>query len=246
MVDQAGVGVNVLAARLDREALRDIWPIVLGMAPFGLLIGVTIGHTGVSTVLGLGSAAVFFGGSGHLAALTLLAGGAGPLAVLAGVVVVNARFALYAAALQSRFRDQPAWFRWLAPHLLIDQTYALVADRPDLDAPRFRQYWLTAGGAIGLMWIGSHVAGVLLGPVLPEHSPLEIAAPALFVGLLAPQLTRLPAVVAATAAAIVAATASVLPQGAGLIIGAIAGLVAGALVEPDHEADPAQNSDTGM
>jgi predicted branched-subunit amino acid permease len=91
MFDRRGTDVNVLAARLDREALRDIWPIVLGMAPFGLLIGVTIGHTGVGTVLGLGSAAVFFGGSGHLAALTLLAAGAGPLAVLAGVVVVNAR-----------------------------------------------------------------------------------------------------------------------------------------------------------
>lgn len=225
--------MRTLATRVDQDALRDCWPVLLGTAPFGLLMGVTIGHAGLGVALGLGSSALFFGGGGHLAALTLLAAGAGPLAVLAGVVVVNARFALYAAALQPRFRDQPGWFRWLAPHLLIDQTYALAAARPELDAARFRRYWLTAGAAVGLVWLGSNLAGLLLGPMLPEHSSLEIAAPALFVGLLVPQLVRRPAVVAAAAAMAVAAVCSALLQGVGLVIGVLAGLLAGALVDPE-------------
>jgi predicted branched-subunit amino acid permease len=94
---------------------------VLATVPFGLLIGMTLGRMHLGAAPGLGSAALYFGGSGHFAALTLLQDGAGPLAVLATVAVVNCRLALYAAALAPRFADQPAWFRWLAPQVLIDQ-----------------------------------------------------------------------------------------------------------------------------
>ena len=215
-----------------RDAVRDAWPIVLGIAPFGLLIGVVIGHTGVGAGLGLGSSALFFGGSAHLAALTLLAEGAGPAAVLVCVLTVNSRLALYGAALQPRFRCQPTWFRWLAPHLLIDQTYAIASARPELAQPaRFRRYWLTAGIVIAIAWLACNAVGVLLGPALPQHSPLEIAAPAVFVGLLAPQLRSRPAVLAAAVAAAVAAASSALPQGLGLVVGALAGVCVAALVE---------------
>ena len=108
--------IGTATVRLDRDALRDVWPVVLSILPFGLLIGVTIGQTGIGAGLGLGSAALFYGGTAHLAALTLLAAGAGPAAVLGCVVVINSRLALYGAALQPRFRGQPAWFRWFAPH----------------------------------------------------------------------------------------------------------------------------------
>ena len=215
----------------DRDALRDIWPMVLGVVPFGLLIGMTVGRMHLGAALGLGSAALYFGGSGHLAALTLLQDGAGPLAVLATVAVVNCRLALYAAALAPRFADQPAWFRWLAPQVLVDQIHAVATARPDLHGAAFRRYWATAGGAFALGWLGSNAAGMLLGPVLPEHSPLEIAVPAMFVGLLAPQLVRRPAAVAAGVGGVVAAVASALPRAPACFSGALAGVLAGTLVD---------------
>jgi predicted branched-subunit amino acid permease len=220
------------ARGFDRDALRDAWPVLLGIAPFGLLIGVTIARTGLGAALGLGSAAAMFGGGAHFAALTLLAHGAGLPAVLGAVVVVNARLALYAAALQPRFRDQPAWFRWLAPHVLVDQTYALATARLELAEPaRFRRYWLTAGASFAAVWIGSHVIGLLLADVLPEHPVLDVAAPALFIGLLVPQLRRSAPIVAAAVGAGVAAAASPLPQGVGLMLGALAGIAAAAAAD---------------
>jgi predicted branched-subunit amino acid permease len=230
--------IDQAVGALDRVALRDAWPVVLGIVPFGLLIGVTIGHSGVGAGLGLGSAALFFGGSAHLAALTLLQAGAGPVAVLACVIVVNARLALYGAALQSRFRDQPAWFRWSAPHLLVDQTYAIASAKPELAHPaRFRRYWLTAGTAIGVCWLASHVVSMALGPVVPRHPAMEITAPAIFVALLVPQLRTGPALLAAAVAALVAGATSALPQGLAPVLGALAGLAAAAFVD---RSDPAQ------
>lgn len=218
--------------RAAADALRDVWPVLLAITPFGLLIGVTISRSGVGTGLGLGSALLFFAGSAHLAALTLLAAGAGPTTVLAVVLMINARLALYGADLQPHFAPHGRWFRWLAPHLLLDQTYALVRRRTDLTEPaRFRGYWLTAGAAIGVVWSGCHIAGVLLGPVLPARSPLEITAPAMFVALLVPHLRHRPAIAATVVGGIVAAAASVLPWGTGQLAGIGAGLLAGALAE---------------
>src|SRR4051812_19144878 len=108
-----------------RAALRDLAPVALGLAPFAVLIGVTGVRSGVGGGTGVLSSVALLGGSAQLTALTMLADGASPLAVVAAVALVNARFLLYAAALEPAFRDQPRWFRWLAPHFVVDPTYAL-------------------------------------------------------------------------------------------------------------------------
>jgi predicted branched-subunit amino acid permease len=216
---------------MDRTAVRDMTPIVLGLMPFGLLIGLTISTHRAGTAGGLGSAALIFGGTAHLAALTLITAGAGPLTVLAGVLVINSRLLLYAAALQPRFTDQPTWFRWLGPALLIDQTFALASALPaEVTGARFRRYWWTAGATMFVGWLGSHLVGVVAGPLLPAWLPLDITAPAVLVGLLVPHLKRRSGAVAAVGSGVVAAAASTLPTGVGTILGALAGLLAASVV----------------
>jgi predicted branched-subunit amino acid permease len=213
---------------VDRAAVRDMLPIVVGIAPFGLLIGLTIGSHPAGPAAGLASAVLFFGGTAHFSALTMISAGAGPPAVLAGVLVTNSRLLLYGAALQPRFAAQPRWFRRLGPALLIDQTFALATALPaDTSALRFRRYWLTAGLTMAAGWLGSHVVGLLAGPLVPSWLPLEIAAPAVLVGLLVPHLRRRPGLVAALTAGLVTAATSALPAGVGTLAGALSGLLAG-------------------
>ncbi len=216
---------------IDPEAVRQMTPIAVGLVPFGLLIGLTLTTHPVGAGPGLLTAALMWGGTAHISALTMISAGADPLAVLAGVVVINARLLLYGAALQSRFAGQPAWFRWLGPAVLIDQTFALASARPaDDDPARFRRYWLTAGGVMGVGWLGSHLLGIVVGPVLPAWLPLGIAAPAVLVGLLVPHLRRRTGLAAAVVSGVVAAAAAPLPAGIGTLVGAAAGLVAATLV----------------
>jgi predicted branched-subunit amino acid permease len=144
--------------------------------------------------------------------------------VVAGVLVINSRLLLYAAALQPRFTDQPAWFRWLGPMLLIDQTFALASALPaEVGGARFRRYWCTAGATMVAGWLGSHLVGVIAGPLLPAWLPLEVTAPAVLVGLLVPHLKRRSGAVAAVCSGVVAAAASPLPTGVGTVLGALAG-----------------------
>jgi predicted branched-subunit amino acid permease len=211
---------------LDPVALRDVAPIALSLMPFAAVIGLAIAHaTTVPVWAVLAAGPLLYSGAAHLALVTLLDGGAGPAAIVAAVVVINARLSLYGAAIAPRFHDQPGWFRWLGPHSLVDQTYALAEARPELGGgERFRHYWLTAGAVLLFGWMLAMTAAVPLADLVPDASPLGFASTAVFVALLVPRLrvrsARLPAVLAAG----VAIVASELPYGLGLLAGALAGL----------------------
>jgi predicted branched-subunit amino acid permease len=215
-----------------RSALRDLTPVVIGLAPFAVLIGVTAVRSGVGRGTGMLSSALLLGGSAQLTAITLLADGTAAVAVVAAVAMVNARFLLYAAALEPGFRAQPRWFRWTAPHFVVDPTYALVVGRTDLADPgRFRRYWLTVGTGLALAWVGLTALGVVLAPVIPPSSVLDVAAPAMFLGMLVPQLRARPGRSAAAVGGVTAAAASPLPHGLGLLCGIAAGVLAAVATE---------------
>lgn len=210
----------------DRDALRDIVPVVLSVLPFAAIIGVTIGQVaGVPAWAGLLAGPLMYAGTAQLAAIVLLQGGAGAATVLTTVVVINARLSLYGAVIEPHFRSQPRWFRWLAPHFLVDQTYAVATNRHDLADPRrFRRYWGTAGVVLGIGWTAAMAGAWLLGPVVPTDSPLTFAVTAVFVGLVVPRLRERVARRPALIAAIVALVAAPLPNGLGLLVAVAAGI----------------------
>jgi predicted branched-subunit amino acid permease len=211
-------------------ALRNVWPVLLGVAPFAIFIGVTIEQVHTGTALGLGSAILFFSGTAHLTAVTLLAHGTGALAVVGTVALINARLALYGAALHEHFRDQPAWFRWVAPHFVIDQTYALVTGRTAGDPHWFRRYWLTVGASVAIAWLGGYVAGITFGPLLAGGA-LDVTSPAIFVAILVPLLASRAARIVAGVAAVASVVTLLVAPAATLVVGIGAGLVTGLVTD---------------
>jgi predicted branched-subunit amino acid permease len=216
----------------DLRAVHDTLPVVLSVAPFALVIGATATQLGLPPVADMAAAAVVFAGAAHFAPLTMFAAGAGVFAALGTAVLINARLLLYSASLEPRFRDQPRWFRWFGPALLIDQTYLMVLARDDLDDPsRFRRYWLATGALLLASWTTLVGLGGVLGPLLPAGSPLDAAAVVVLAGMLGPRLAAVrPALVALTAL-LVAAAGGPLPGGVGLVAGIVAGIMAGALLD---------------
>jgi predicted branched-subunit amino acid permease len=212
-------------------ALRDAASVALGMVSFGVTLGVTISVLGFGTLPGLVGAAAVYGGSAQLTAITLVHQGAAFLGVVVSAAVVNSRLLLYSASLSPRFRGQPTWFRWLAPHFVIDQTYLLSNARPDLDPRTFRRYWVWLGAFVLVVWSSSIAAGMIAGPVLPAMPHLGFVGTAMFLGMLAPRLTNRPAVAAAVAGGLVAAAFGVVRPELGIVGGAVAGVMAGMAVQ---------------
>ncbi|TCM48142.1 AzlC family ABC transporter permease [Kribbella sp. VKM Ac-2568] len=211
-------------------ALRDVASVAPGLAAFGMTLGVTISALGFGTLPGLVGAGVVYGGSAQLTAVTLVHQGAAFAVVVASAAIVNSRLLLYGASMSRRFRDQPTWFRWLAPHFVIDQTYLLSNARPDLDPRTFRRYWGWLGFLILVLWSSSIAVGIVAGPALPELPHLVFVGTAMFLGMLAPRLTNRPAVVAAVTGGLAAAVIGLVRPELGIVGGAIAGVIAGSAV----------------
>lgn len=213
-------------ARTTHRALRDILPLAVAVVPFGTVVGVTLDDAGLTGVAALAGTAVVYAGSAQLAALSVLTTGGGLLgAVLAGAIV-NSRMLLYSAGLSSRFREQPVWFRWLAPATMIDQTFLLATEARDLGRRTFRHYWLAIGLTLGVVWLSAVAVGMGLGSALPEHSPMEVAAPATMVALLVPHLVDRRMRRVAAVAATLAIAGRFLPGGVGIVVAIVVALVA--------------------
>lgn len=208
-------------------AAADTATVSSGMVSFGLVLGITVHVLGRDAFAALVGAGTVYGGSAQLTTTTLLShGNALGLAVLSGMVV-NLRLLLYSAAMGDRFADQPRSFRWLGPHLMIDQTFLMSETRRDLEGRSFRRYWLRLGFLVLLVWMSSVALGLLVAPVLPSLPHLTLVCTSMFIGLLVPRLVSRPAIAAALAGGCTAALVSQVLPAFGIVTGALAGVVAG-------------------
>lgn len=213
------------------DGVRDAVPMVMALAPFAVLIGVTIGTAPGNPAAGLSGSLLLYAGSAQLSAMTLLAKGSSALSVVAAIALVNARFLVYSAALAPRFAGQPRWFRWGAPHFIVEPSFGLTTARDDLDDPaRFRRYWLTINAVIATGWAGLMVVGALAGPIVPDVPAVHFLPIAAFLTMLVPAMRGRPAVVATAAAAVIAALLPG-PGAVRVLTGLVAGAAAGLLAE---------------
>lgn len=215
---------------IDRTAIKDSLPLFIPAAPFGLVVGVAIIESVMPSSVGWSTSVTIFAGASQLATVTL-AGVTAAWAVVVAALVINSRHVMYSAALAPTFTEQPRWFRWFAPFVLIDQVFALVATRTDRSPESFRQYYLSAGIFFYLAWLVLVTIGMIIGPIIPAAWRLDLAPAVMFTGLVVVSLVRWPAVVAAGTAALVALMAAGLRDRIGILIGAMAGIIAGAIAE---------------
>lgn len=234
-------GVNqteAYAARLmsvDRSVVKqgilDAAPLYVPAIPFALVIGLAVVESGMNPILGWSTAWVIYGGAAQLTLIALLGSGTAVAAAVTAAIVVSARHLMYSAALAPRFQEQPRWFRWVGPYVLIDQLFALVMLRVDDDPKTWRTYYVTAGLFFWIAWQVTVVIGLFVGPAIPAEWNLAFAVPILFVGLVVMGLDKYPKLWAALAGGGFTFLFAGLPNRGGLLVGALVGVAAGTIAE---------------
>lgn len=212
--------------------VKHMLPLMLGAVPFGMVIGLTVAESQVvPNWAGFLSGPLIVGGAAQLASITLLTEGAGVVAALTAALVVNLRHLMYSAALVPWYRQQPKWFRYVGPYVMVDQVFALTSVRSEDDPVFWRSYYLGAGATAWTLFHAAMIVGILGGAFFPTSLQLEFAIPLLFIGLVVPSLKRRPAVVGTVVAVVVTALFWELPNRLGMLIGAGAGIVVAAAVD---------------
>jgi len=201
----------------------------LGVGLYGISFGVLAVAAGLSPAQACVMSMLVFTGASQFAFVGVLAGGGAAMAAMAPAVMLALRNAAYGLSVAPVLRG-PLARRAVAAQLVIDETTAMAQAQDD---PRqARRAFLITGVSVWLCWNVGTLVGALVGGGLgdPRSLGLDAMFPAAFLALLAPQLRRPGAPVAAVAGAVIAvALVPFAPVGVP-VIAALAGLVPGVLV----------------
>ena len=213
--------------------MRSVAPLLVGVAPFGLIFGVTAAGSAIGSGLGYASSVIIFAGAAQLATVQLVTAGSAAAVVIATALVINARHLMYSAALAPHFREFPARWRWVLPYILTDQAFAVSITRYEEESdPDYRRWYFLGGGiSLWVTWQATTAAGVLLGTTIPGSWSLDFAIPLVFLALLVPALRDRPSAVAAVVGGLVALATNDVSYNLGLLIGASSGIAAGVIAE---------------
>jgi len=233
---------------MDREEVRrgarDALPLLLGVAPFGLVVGVASVRNGLGFAEAVGLSVFVFAGASQLAAVELLSDNAPLAVVVVTAVVINLRMLMYSASIAPYFRRfAPSW-RFGLPYFLTDMAYmvTIVRYRSSKTVDR-RAYYVGAAVTIWIVWQVATVAGAVLGAGIPDAWNLEFAVPLAFLGLLAPTVKDRGTAGAAFGGGVVALAGTGLPLNVGLLVGAAGGVLVGLVVGSNDQRDTVSEND---
>ena len=208
-----------------RDGVRTGLPTLLGIAAWGMVVGVAMVKSGLSVWQASAMTLVAFAGSAQLASLPLIAAGAPVWVVFATALVVNLRFVIFSALLGPHFAHLPLRQRVFYGYISGDVSIALFLQRhPDPARAPGKLSFLK-----GLLipnwcsWQAGSLIGIFLGSTIPTEWQLG------FAGTLAILCVMIPLVInsAALCGVLVAGTVGVLTYGFPYKLGLLVAVVAG-------------------
>ena len=204
-------------------------PILLGVAPLGMIYGVLAAGAGLSPFQAQATSSVIFAGSAQFMFVQLVELGAPAFITVLTGFIVNLRHALYSASLAPQMGQLSPLWKILLSYLLTDEVYAVTVMRyRTRDASANKHFFFLGSGlALWLCWQATTAAGIFFGAQVPPAWGLDFTLALTFIALAVPAIDDRPSLQAAASAGLTALLAWGLPYKLGLILAALAGIAAG-------------------
>jgi 4-azaleucine resistance transporter AzlC len=215
------------------RGVRDESPILLGVAPFGLIFGALAINANISIPIAQAMSSIIFAGASQIIAAQMIGAGASVLVIILVVFVVNLRHALYSASVAPHVQHlSPAWKIILA-YLLTDEAYAVTISHYNKEGDPAKKHWYFLGSGLTLWstWQVTTALGIFIGAQLPQSWPLDFVLPLTFIALVVPALKDKAGVAAAVTAGLVGMFTLGFPFKTGLLVAAFMGILIGLLLE---------------
>jgi predicted branched-subunit amino acid permease len=186
------------------KGLREGVPIGLGYFAVGFTLGIAAKNAGITAFqMGLMSFTMH-ASAGQFAAITVIAGQSGYIAMILTQLVINIRYLLMSAALSQKISpDTSLAKRMLLSYFVTDEIFGISASVKGNLNP-FYNYGAVSLGSPG--WLLGTVLGVLVGNILPPSltSALSVALYGMFLAVVIPASKESKAVAAVVAVSMAA------------------------------------------
>ena len=227
-----------------RAGMRDMVSVAPGIAAWGLMTGVAMVKSGLSTVESLMMAFLVFAGSSQLAAMPLITAGAPMWIILATGFCVNLRFVVFSAHLRPYLMHLPRWKRLCTGYLTADLTYVFFTQRyaqpRDDAAGQMAQDAYLAGNAFlnWASWVGASVLGIVLANFIPTRWGLGFAGILALLGILCSLASSRMRLLAGGVSGMAAVAAFALPLKLNILVAIAAAVTLCLLIEQTPFARP--------
>lgn len=211
--------------------LKALAPLMPGSAAFGLAFGALVPVTGINPWTGVYASATVVAGASQISVLESARAGAPAVIAILTALIINARFALYSAALGPIFSAFPRRWKLGLAHLMTDQAAVIALQHANDYPDPVRRRWFVVGGALPfvVVWIVGSVAGIVAGPIIPDAWQIGFIVPLMFIAVMVPTLRRSEDVVALGVTGLVVLASRGLPFGLNVLVGIVSGIVVGSL-----------------
>lgn len=204
-------------------------PTLVGIAAWGLVVGVAMIKSHLSIMQALGMTLLVFAGSAQLAALPLMVAGAPIWVIFVTGLMVNLRFVIFSVILAPHFTQLKHWQRGLWGYLTGDVSMVFFINRYPTEHPEIGKFEYMKGLFLPnwCAWQIGSIAGIFLGSQIPEQWGLG------FAGTLAVLCVLLPMVLnrAVLAGVVVTSGLALLtyhwPYRLGMLLSVVVGMLAG-------------------
>ena len=175
--------------RTLREDARDALALAVAVSVVAVSFGALATAAGLPLLITMAMSLLVLAGGAQFLAVAIIAAGGGPVAAVAGGLLLNLRHLPYGLAVADVVGD-----RWPAKvfgaHLLIDEVVAFSRARGSGARAR-RAYW-TSGILLATFWNAGTLLGVVAGSAIPDPSVfgVDAAFPAALLALLLPALRQ--------------------------------------------------------
>ena len=218
--------------KIFSRGVLEVLPLLIPVAPFGLIIGVIGVELGFSPIMVYATSLILFSGSAQIVFFQLISGGASPIVTLTSVGVTNSRHLLYGAVLSEYMEQLSTTWKIFLSYFLVDQSFALSNKffKENKSLKNKHYYLFGSGFTLWFVWQISSLIGIFLGSIVPEKLGLTFAIPLTFLSLIIQDFKKFDHLIVIIVSATLAIIFYEIPYKAYIITASLGALTAGLII----------------
>ena len=219
--------INEIESRSFRAGVRAGSPSLIGIAAWGLVVGIAMIKSHFTIMQALGMTLIVFAGSAQLAALPLIAVGAPIWVIFLTGLMINLRFVIFSVIIAPHFSHLKVGQKALWGYLTGDVSMVFFMRRFPTEQPEIGKFGYMKGLFVSnwLAWQIGSISGIFLGNLIPEDWGVGFAGTLAILCVLLPMVLKRATLIGVIGAGAVALLTFHWPYKLGMLLAVIVGML---------------------
>jgi 4-azaleucine resistance transporter AzlC len=167
------------------RGVRDAVPVMIAVAPFGLLFGALAAENGMTPFEATLMSATVYAGASQMVGIELFGADIAPWIIVFSILAVNFRHVLYSATMGQTIRSYSRLQKALAFGLMTDPQFAITERQAEKGVATPFGWYLGLALPVYTLWVAEAYIGAVFGRLIEDPSAygIDFLMPLYFLGM---------------------------------------------------------------